>query len=51
MDDIQEKIQENLKLHKVDTANVIRYQTKESARLDALFDQIKNENLAKEGNE
>lgn len=43
INDVQEKIQTNMKLHKVDSANVIRYQTKESARLDALFDQIKQE--------
>lgn len=51
VDSIQEKLHDNLKLHKVDTANVIKYQTKESARLDALFDQIKKENSSQENNE
>lgn len=51
VDSIQEKLHDNLKLHKVDTANIIKYQTKESARLDALFDQIKKENSSQENNE
>lgn len=40
---VQKSISENLKLHKVDEANVIKYKTKEDAKLDALFEQIKRE--------
>ena len=40
---VQKAISTNLKLHQVDEANVIKYKTKEVARIDALLDQIKAE--------
>ena len=42
--DVQKQISENLKLHAIDKANVIKYKTKEDAKLDALFEKIKTDN-------